>query len=378
MPGFIKNGIIKSLINFLCKSMDIEGEAQLEKEKTIGGKSECCCSDKDKSIYCFSNKIFCFFAMIIVLTIGIAIGKYLGERNNPASKFANGNVVELGGKTWVAYVDQAVNFTIINDNNCASCDTAKLEEWVKSAVPTSIGRIIDVSDSEASEILKKVSAKSVPVFIFDPNLDKISNFSQLSRAFDKIGDNYVLNLTKIGAAPGKFLVPPKILESDPQKGPNDAPIIIIEYSDFECPFCKQGFGIMKDVFNVYSGKVKMAYKQFPLPLHKNARNAANASLCANEQGKFWEIHDLMFANQNKLSFNDLKKYAAQSKVDIKKFNSCLDAKKYDSIIDADMAEGASFGISGTPAFFVNGIFVNGAEPLEEFKKIIDAELAAKK
>ena len=119
------------------------------------------------------------------------------------------------------------------------------------------------------------------------------------------------------------------------------------------------------------------YREYPLPGHQNARPAAEAGQCASEQGKFWQFHDRLFANQSKLTVPDLKQHAAELGLDAPKFNACVDSRKYKDAIDADIAEGNNVGVDGTPAIFINGRMVSGAQPYDVFKKVIDEELASK-
>lgn len=162
------------------------------------------------------------------------------------------------------------------------------------------------------------------------------------------------------------------------RGPVDAPIQIIEFSDFECPFCLRVFPTVTEILNTYGNRVRFAYRHYPLPNHPNARPAAEAAACAHEQGKFWPYHDRLFASPGKLSGSDLKQHAVELGLDAQAFNACVDARKYQQQVDADMAAGEAAGVSGTPAFFVNGRPLYGAMPFNRFKQIIDEELARKR
>ena len=120
------------------------------------------------------------------------------------------------------------------------------------------------------------------------------------------------------------------------------------------------------------------YREYPLPNHQNARPAAEAGQCANEQGKFWPYHDKLFANQQRLGVSDLKQFAVDLGLDAARFNSCIDSHKFAAVVEADVNAGNDAGVNGTPAFFINGRILSGAQPFEAFKKIIDEELAFKK
>jgi protein-disulfide isomerase len=162
------------------------------------------------------------------------------------------------------------------------------------------------------------------------------------------------------------------------KGPAGAPIEIIEFSDFQCPFCQRANPTVDQVMKTYGDRVRFVYRHFPLGNHPNARPAAEASQCAAEQGKFWEYHDRLFANPSKLGDADLKQHAAALGLDAGKFNACVDSHKYKAQVDADLEAGEEAGVSGTPAFFVNGRMLSGAQPFESFKRLIDEELELKK
>jgi len=160
----------------------------------------------------------------------------------------------------------------------------------------------------------------------------------------------------------------------PAKGPANAPITIVAFSDFECPFCGRVLPTLKQVEDEYKGKVRIAFKHQPLPFHANAKPAAAAAMAAHEQGKFWEMHDKLFANQRALDRTSLEKYAEELKLDMGKFKAALDSGKYNAQIEADSAEGMRVGANGTPTFFINGRTVVGAVPFDNFKRVIDEEL----
>jgi len=169
----------------------------------------------------------------------------------------------------------------------------------------------------------------------------------------------------------------QVAAEGPARGPKDAPVTIVEFSDFECPYCGAAHDTVEQVMNTYAGKVRLVYRQFPLSFHPHAAKAAEASLCAADQGKFWEYHEALFKNQKKLDLPDLKAHAGEVGLDTQKFSQCLDSGDKMKAVDADQQAGLAVGVGGTPAFFINGIFLNGAQPIDEFKKVIDGELASK-
>jgi protein-disulfide isomerase len=154
-----------------------------------------------------------------------------------------------------------------------------------------------------------------------------------------------------------------------------APVTIVEFSDYQCPFCKRGEDSVQKVFDTYGDKVRIVFRNYPLPFHERARPAAEAANCANAQGKFWEYNKKLFANQGALADDNLKAYAKDLGLDTAKFDECYAKKQFAADIDKDLADGVTAGVNGTPAFFINGRSLSGAQPFEKFKELIDAELA---
>ncbi|HEV8629769.1 MAG TPA: thioredoxin domain-containing protein [Thermoanaerobaculia bacterium] len=164
-------------------------------------------------------------------------------------------------------------------------------------------------------------------------------------------------------------------EGHPAKGPTTAPVTIVEFSDFECPYCSQVVPTLRQIEEHYGDKVRLVFRQFPLNIHPHARKAAEAALCANEQGKFWEMHDAMFGDQKALEVADLKKKAQTVGLDATKFDTCLDNSKFAPDVKKDERAGVLVGVNGTPAMFINGRLLSGAQPYEALASVIDEELA---
>jgi protein-disulfide isomerase len=186
---------------------------------------------------------------------------------------------------------------------------------------------------------------------------------------------------KARTAVSVMLDPPRQVVEEagrPARGPASAPIQMIEFSDFQCPFCLRANPTVTQVLNTYGDRIRFVYRHYPLPNHANARPAAEAAQCANEQGKFWPYHDKLFELGGRLSDADLKQTAVDVGLDVTTFNACVDTHKYKADVDADIAAGDEAGVSGTPAFFINGRVLTGAQPFEAFKRVIDEELARKR
>ena len=166
------------------------------------------------------------------------------------------------------------------------------------------------------------------------------------------------------------------LGNAPVKGPADAKVTIVAFSDFQCPFCSRVVPTLEQIQKAYGRDVRIAFKQNPLPFHPNAAPAAEAALAAGEQGKFWEMHDKLFHNQQAQTPADFEKYATEIGCNIDKWKAALASGKYKAEIQAEQAEAAQFGARGTPSFFINGRPLSGAQPFDSFKKVIDEEILA--
>jgi protein-disulfide isomerase len=168
--------------------------------------------------------------------------------------------------------------------------------------------------------------------------------------------------------------PLRELEPTPAKGGASPKVIIQEVSEFECPFCSKVTPTIKQIIDTYGDQVRVEFRHNPLSFHANAMNAALASMAANRQGKFWEMHDTLFANQKALAKENLEKYAAELGLDVEKFKADMADPAIKKKVEADQAAAVSLGATGTPAFFINGIKLSGAKSFEEFKTTIDAEI----
>ena len=190
--------------------------------------------------------------------------------------------------------------------------------------------------------------------------------------------NQIISRLRKASKVAVFLDPPRVKVAEagnPSWGPKDAPVTIIEFSDFECPYCARAEKTIEQIKEKYAGKVRIVFRDFPLSFHRHAQKAHEAAACAADQDKYWEMHKLLFANQKALAPEQLVSYASQIGLDMDKFNACLDSGSKAEEIAADQKAGAAAGVTGTPAFFINGRFLSGAQPLEAFSQIIDEELA---
>jgi protein-disulfide isomerase len=209
---------------------------------------------------------------------------------------------------------------------------------------------------------------------------KVADYLQRQQA-NKLRDTYVASLRAQTPVQVHLKAPEPIrVQIDPgqgyARGPREAPVNIVEFSDFRCPFCKEVVPKLKQLATQYPDRVRWVFRDFPIPgLHPDAPLAHEAARCAGEQGKFWPYHDLLFERAMDVSVMSLKQYAAEVGADRAAFDQCLDSHKYQGAVNADIEAGTKVGVTGTPTFFINGEAFVGNQPLGEFQRIIERELA---
>ena len=242
-----------------------------------------------------------------------------------------------------------------------------------------IAKTVKVTDAQVEAFIKE---RQIPKDQINPEI-KARIVEYLTVESKKVAvDNWIAAKTK--KTPVEIYIQKPTLPTfevavgdAPFKGASDAKVTIVEFSDFQCPFCSKGAQVLSALEKKYGNKIKIAFKHYPLPFHAQARIAAEASMCANEQDSklFWKMHDAMFADQSKLDKDNLIATAKKAGVKEAEFKACLEAGKYKAKIDADVAQGATLGIKSTPTFFINGKLISGAQPLEVFTEVIDGDLA---
>jgi len=184
--------------------------------------------------------------------------------------------------------------------------------------------------------------------------------------------------------PSKAIMAKMNLKDEPFLGAKDAKVTIVEYSDFQCPFCKKGYDTIEQVLKQYEGKVKVYFRHYPLPFHPWATPGAIAAECAKLQKPeaYWTLYHALFEHQSEVNQGNVKEkateYLKDSHIDMAKWNDCFDNKKTQDRVTAQTSEGAGLGVTGTPAFFINGRMLVGAQPIEKFKDVIDDEVATAK
>ncbi len=230
----------------------------------------------------------------------------------------------------------------------------------------------DVDDEEVARFFAENRARMRP----GETLAKIG--PEIRRFLERNRRNIVLKSLRDAANVTVRLEPPRIhvLATGPSLGNDDAPVTIVEFSDYQCQFCGRAEPTVKQVLEKYPDSVRLVYRHFPLDaIHPQARPAAIAAVCADEQGKFWEFHEKVFASQSDLSTGRLSGFADELALDRASFDTCITSDAAAKAVADDLAAGQAAGTTGTPAFYVNGIKLSGARPLDDFVEVIEAELA---
>lgn len=274
----------------------------------------------------------------------------------------------------------------------------KLEEMIservlaKEAAKRKIS-VPELLDAEVTTKVKLVTEQQIDAF-YQANKERLkgdeANLRQQIRAYlqnQKLSQRRqeFLQALQSKAKVVVNLKPPPVFRAEVSadgplsKGPKVAPVTIVKFEDFHCPFCKRAQPTLAELLSRYGKKVKLIHRDFPIDsLHPQARKAHEAARCASDQGKFWDYHDILYDNAPKASLDDLKAYAKQLGLSMAEFESCLTGGKYQAAVQADIDEGQRLGITGTPAFFINGRLLSGAQPLASFASLVDEELAGRR
>lgn len=306
------------------------------------------------------------------------IAQFFGQQGVSPRVLKSVDIFPFEGKTWVAYTEPVVNIQVVTDSSCTSCDPTEPLKWIKRVMPTILAKKVEASSDQGKAIIEKDKIMSLPAFIFDDNVTKTDVYQQAQGIFTQQGNDYVLSTDQVGIQPGKYLKTPTVDDSDPQIGLKDAKVTVVLFSDFQCPYCKAFNDTFEKAINDYKDKVLFVYKFLPLDIHPQANNAAMAGACANDQGKFWEMDSKLYATQDTwgktTGMASFKTMAASLGLNAAKFNQCMDNNQFKDKIGADKQMATDFGISGTPAFFVNDQFFGGVVSYDNLKKTLDDEL----
>lgn len=367
-------------LSFLSGSRDFDDMPQEEKAESWEEGTENQLKKKVKNL----TALLFIVGGLFVGSLYVDIAQLITQSGFSSRVLSKTDVVSAAGKTWVAYDQPIVHVSAITDETCKNCQTDEALVWLRRIAPTVSVEILDATkDDRAKDLIEKAKITAVPAFVFSEEVAELPLYAQAAQLFKSIenGKGYLLDTAQVGIPVGKYLEKPQVNDDDITVGSMDAPVRVVEFTDFQCPFCKAFHETLQSELKNYGDDVLYVFKQYPITsIHPQAETAALASECANEQGAFSEYANTLFSKQdewNKTTGSQkFKDYARTLKLDTTKFNSCVDEKKYQDKVTANMEEGQKFGISGTPGTFVNGTFLNGAVPKEDLKAAIDAEIAS--
>jgi len=270
-------------------------------------------------------------------------------------------------------LQQLVNDKLVAEEAAARKVTPEelLKQEVDSKSPT-------VTDEEAQQYYDRMKGRMAGKSFDEVKADIVKNLGmqkQLERRTQFVNELAAKNNVRVLLDPPRATV--TVQKATPAIGPADAPVTIVEWSDYQCPFCKRAHPTVEQLLTEYKDKVRFVYADYPLSFHKQAWPASVAAHCAEDQGKFWEMHKNLMEAQGDLSPADLSKRATDVGLKADAFGTCLDSKKFDERIQASFNDGMALGVTGTPAFFINGRMLVGAQPIEAFRDVINDELARK-
>jgi protein-disulfide isomerase len=330
-----------------------------------------------------SNRLKYLTSAVILLaglftgSIFVDLGQLVSREGFSPRAVRESTILEAAGKTWVAYADPKVTVRVVTEADCAACAPDEALVWLRRILPTMEASPIEAGSSDGKALIEKFGVTTLPAFIFSEEVESTDFYSVAAEIFEEKEGRYLLDTGRLGLAPGKYLALPEMRDDSIVIGSRDAKVKVVEYSDFQCPYCKSFHVSVRQMLDEYGNNIAYVYKHLPLSFHPQAENAALASECANEQGKFAPYMNTLFDKQaewgSTQGTQSFKNYARQLglKAD---FNACLDTKKYADKVATDVAEAAKFGVDGTPGVFVGDEFFAGAVQYEQLKSVIDGQM----
>src|SRR3989344_960392 len=322
---------------------------------------------------------------LLILVVGIAVGSFFvdiaqfirGEGFSQKALKSSG-IVSFDNKTWVAYDDPQLDVMVFTDDACVTCVTDDVIVWLRRVAPTIAATKMDVSTEEGMRQAKKYGIVSIPSFVFSQQAEQTNFFRQAGILFEKRDDRYMLKTAQLGIPVGRYVQIPSADDAI-AIGKADAPVTIVEFSDFQCPFCRTLHPIVEQALEQFNEDVHYIYKNFPLAEHPKAQPAALAAECAGEQARFFDYANILFSRQDDWTKQSERErflsYARELKLNADQFTQCLDGKKYQDRIDKQSAEAEQYGFLGTPALFINDQFFNGVVTFEQIRAAIEEERA---
>lgn len=325
---------------------------------------------------------------IVILLAGLFVGSLFVDviqlvRGGGFSERAlsSADVFSSAGKTWVAYSEPIVKMQVITDDTCAECKPDEVLVGLKQALPTMTNEKIDVNSDQGKKLIVEYGLKTIPAFIFSKEIEKTELFAKAEPFMEKKENGYAIKSSEAGFPVGKYIATPSISENDIKIGSNEAKVKVVTFSNFQNPTDKANYqSIIAPLLKDYADKIELVVKGYVPPAATQATNAAVAVSCANEQGKFAQYAEKLFATQEvwgkaKDTSALFKGYAAATGLNAGDFAKCIGEKKYNEALGENLKEGQSFGIQATPAMFVAGEFKQGAVKYDDIKKIIEENLS---
>jgi protein-disulfide isomerase len=337
--------------------------------------------------------------LLVVLCIYCSICIGLAQDGGDSKPLAKGNGIEISEAALEKAAQSRLQSLVLERQKFEASQARKRHSILESTLKSLISQELLKKEADSQGITREALVAEINGSAAEPTDEEIEKFwtanqkrlkgtkesltGQIKNHLQRQNAQKVLN-TRIDELSLKYdvtyyLEPLRFeVSSDgfPAKGPTSAPVTIVEFSDFECPYCSKVGPTLTKVKEEYGDRVRLIFRHYPLTnIHKNAQKAAEASLCAAEQSKFWEMHDSMFANQKKLSLEGLKELAGTVGLELEEFSTCLQSNKYTAAVQRDLRDGMKIGVTGTPHFFVNGRPMSGAVSFEKISATIEEELA---
>jgi len=316
---------------------------------------------------------------MLIGSLFVDLGQLVSREGFSPRMVRENNTLEAAGKTWVAYADPKVTVNVVTEATCTACAPDEALVWLRRILPTMEASPTEAGTEAGKALIEKFGITTLPAFIFSEEVESTDFYGVAAEIFKEKEGKYLLDTGRLGLKPGKYLTLPEMKADSIVIGSRDAKVTVVEYSDFQCPYCKSFHASVRQMFDEYGNDVAYVYKHLPLSFHPQAENAALASECANEQGKFAPYMDTLFDKQAEWGktqgAQSFKTYAARLGLKTKDFDACLDDKKYADKVAADAAEAATFGVDGTPGVFVGDEFFAGAVQYEQLKSVIDGQMA---
>ncbi|EKE19591.1 MAG: hypothetical protein ACD_8C00134G0003 [uncultured bacterium] len=361
-------------------SMEEESNLEIETEEEKEVEPETEEEKKDKKI---KNLV-----SAVILLAGLFVGSLFVDgiqmvRGGGFSQRAlkTVDVFALNGRTWVAYDEPLVKLQVISDDSCEACKPDEVLVGLKGVLPTMLNEKIDYNSEQGQKLIAQFGIKTLPAFIFSKEIEKTELFVKAESFLSKQGDSYAIKSAEAGFPVGKYVSAPTIEGNDVKIGSDESLVKVISFINFMNPSDKSAFQtITSQITKDYADKVQVVFKGYVPATATQGVSAFMASACANEQGKFLEYGDKLFATQAvwakaKDATPALKGYAANLKLNTADFNKCLDDKKYQELTTKTLTEGQAFGIQATPSIFVGTDLQAPTVKYDDVKKVIEQQLS---